>query len=145
MVSTDKNGKVKTNETVKQNVSVPTVMEFANDSTKRDFLLAYRRIGLITSADIGLTDERDKFRIFVFEHLNSSFRKTYIIAKKFQKNNQYKYLWTRDGKIFLRRTDDSAIIRVMSYTDLSKINNSVKSNMKARKDGRSVSGGVSRD
>lgn len=126
---------------------VPIIVDFGNVTIRRDFLLAFRRQKLLNTADIGLNSDLDKSKIFAFEHLTAVMRKVYLNAKKFQIVNQYKYIWTRDGKIFLRRTDDSVIIRVMPHTDLAMIGNNINSegsNRMERKDRKVGPDGVSR-
>lgn len=126
----------------------PIVIGFNNDTLQRNFISAFRRKGEVFTNDIGLTGEggdQVKCRVFIFEHLTNSLRKTYVNAKNFQKSNNYKYLWTRDGKIFLRRSDNSKIIRVMPHTDLTKIEdagNEIKG-VKSSKDRRGGRDGVS--
>lgn len=123
--------------------AIPIIVRFVNETHRRDFLQAFRRKGPFHTSDIALHNEMDKSKIFIFEYLTAAVRKVYLNAKKFQKANQYKFLWTRDGKIFLRRTDDSLIIRVMPHTDLTKIgsNNGSSSSRNGRSGG--AGGGAS--
>lgn len=51
-------------------------------------------------------------------------RKLYIQSKLFQKANKYKYLWTKNGRIFLRKGDDTKVIRVFPNIDFTKIEES---------------------
>lgn len=81
----------------------PVIVSFADDSINRKFIDAYRRKGVIYTNDVGISTghEQNKLRIFIFEHLSLELRRIYFNAKSFQKTNNYKYLWTRDGKIFM--------------------------------------------
>lgn len=101
--------------------SPPILVGFHNETFQRSFLAAFRRKGEIGTDSIGLCSEIARSKIFIFEHLSIELRKTYINAKLFQRNNNYKFLWTRDGKIFLRKSEDSKVIRVLPHTDLSRI------------------------
>lgn len=110
--------------------TIPIVVGFTQPTLIRDYILAFRRQGSLWTDKIGITSGSDKSKVFIFEHLTSNLRKVYLNAKKFQKANGYKYLWSKEGKIFLRRSDDSKIIRVLPHTDLMNIENNREGNPK---------------
>lgn len=59
--------------------------------------------------------------VFVNERLTIE-RKRLIYQARLRKNaNEYKYLWTKSGVIYVKKTDTSPLIRIMSETDLAKI------------------------
>lgn len=101
----------------------PLLATFVSEDVKNQFLSCYRKKRLIFTDDIGIAscNQDIKQRIFIFEHLIPSLKKIYIKAKSFQKANKYKYLWTKNGNIFLRKGDKTKIIRVFEHTDLSKL------------------------
>lgn len=144
--ASDETTSIATSSSTNETSTIPVVVGFRPATLIREFIVAARRKGSLTTSTLGLTSEQDKSSIYVFEHLTASLRKVYLNAKKFQKSNGYKYLWTRDGKIFLRRSDASAIIRVMPHTDLSKIEASIDKNGKnnARSERSGGRQGVSR-
>lgn len=114
----------------------PIIATFNNKDEKNIFLTAFRKFKFMYTEHLGFVNQNRevKDRIFIFELLSPILKRTYVQAKLFQKANNYKYLWTKDGKIFLRKSDNSRIIRVFTNTDLSKIN-SVQSNTTVGNDG----------
>lgn len=108
----------------------PILVTFTNEQIKNQFLGFFRKKRFLFIDDIGFVSptEEEKNRIFIFEHLIPSLKKLYTKTKSFQKANKFKYLWTKNGNIFLRKGDDTKIIRVFEHTDLSKL--AKKSNAK---------------
>lgn len=56
--------------------------------------------------------------IFVSESLTMPAKKLFFQAREFSKLNHFKYCWTSRGKIYLRRTDGTAPIRINQESDL---------------------------
>ena len=56
--------------------------------------------------------------IFANEHLCPENKTLFFHARKFKTENNFKFCWSRDGKIFLRKDESSAIIRIKSLEDL---------------------------
>ena len=63
---------------------------------------------------------RDK-TIYVNEHLTSHNKNLFSLAKDKKKALHYKHLWTRNGKIFMRKTDESEVIRIDSEEKISSL------------------------
>ena len=64
-----------------------------------------------------MRNKKFKFRnkdIYFNEHLTSKNKNLFNLAKQKQNANNYKFLWTRNGKIFLRKTENSAVIKIDS-------------------------------
>ena len=58
-----------------------------------------------------------KFRnnnIFINDHLTAYGKKLFGTAKKIKKDKHYKFLWTRNGKIFIKKNEDSSTIYIDS-------------------------------
>ena len=58
-----------------------------------------------------------KFRtktIYINEHLTTNSKTLFSLAKQKTKALNYKHLWTRNGKIFVRKTDVSDVIKIDS-------------------------------
>lgn len=62
--------------------------------------------------------------IFISENLTSKMRKIFYLAREYAKCNNYKYCWTSHGKVYLRRNDGAAHVRIVSEQDLSKLSES---------------------
>lgn len=93
------------------------VVQFHNRS-KRNALLEKARKKRVTTADIG---HQDRQPIYINEHLCPTLKvllgKT--VAKKNEKN--WRFCWTKEGKIFARKNESSRVLRVTKLSDLDKI------------------------
>lgn len=91
-----------------------------NSRLLRDAILSAirNRKGLSTS-DLGIAGDQRK--IFVNEHLTPSNKLLHRSTRQKAAAAQYQFVWIRDGKIFVRKNDTSATIRIMTSADLRKI------------------------
>ena len=65
-----------------------------------------------------------KFRsksIFINEHLTAFNKNLFRLAKVKKDELQYKFLWTRGGKIFLRKDEHSVVTQICSEAQISLI------------------------
>lgn len=101
----------------------PILVTFDNENNKNRFITAYRRKRILFAEDIGLhvPPREVKHKIFIFEYLNPNLRSIYNKTKSFQYANKFKYVWTKNGKIFLRRGDSTKIFQISSNADLAKV------------------------
>lgn len=60
--------------------------------------------------------------IYINEMLCSANKKLLFDTKIFAKNNNFKYVWVRDGMIFIRKSDNQKYFVIKDFTDLNKIN-----------------------
>lgn len=63
----------------------------------------------------------DPTPVYVNEFLTSYYRRLFYEAKKLKMDKKYAYLWVEDGKILLKKTQDSRVVRLTSMEDLGKI------------------------
>ncbi|KAI5751508.1 hypothetical protein M8J77_008125 [Diaphorina citri] len=63
----------------------------------------------------------DESSVFVNEYLSPYYRKLFYEAKKIKTEKNYAYLWVRDGKILLKKTQESNVMRLTCMDDLAKI------------------------
>lgn len=87
--------------------------------TKRDLTLRKARKARLNNKDIGLhtTDP-----IYINKHLCPAQKKLLGMTTKRRHERSWKSVWTQNGKIFARKTDDSASIHISCEHDLLKIN-----------------------
>lgn len=57
--------------------------------------------------------------IYANEHLTPELKEIFFHARKFKLENNFKFCWTKDGKIFLRKNESSGILRIKSLDDLN--------------------------
>lgn len=102
------------------------VTEFTTVSQKNDFLAAVRKYNdsrqkdeKLNSSVIGISGK--KCPIYVSEYIAGSGRKLFFQCREFAKTNNFKYCWTVNNKIFIRKNDDSKPIRIDSEAVLNAI------------------------
>ncbi|XP_048487149.1 uncharacterized protein LOC125490837 [Plutella xylostella] len=112
-------------QTILQNIAVKvgyTLRETDVDyihRRKSDMLAAVRVRRGLTTADAGIDGAAKP--IFVNEHLAPHNKVLHGRARRLGKELGYKYIYTRDCKIFLRKTDISKPFPILSEEDLVKI------------------------
>lgn len=85
---------------------------------KRDRLMAAFKGEKLTLRDLGFkTDDR----IFVNEVLSGEQYQLLYKARNFKKANNYQYLWTRNQRIYLRKSSDSDVIEIKSEGSLNSL------------------------
>lgn len=96
----------------------PIVIQFQS-KTARDICLQAAKKKKLQASDI-----KPDFKatpVYFNEHLCRAIKSVYFEARKFKKNNNYKFCWVRDSKIYLRKNDDSNAIKVRSVSDLPNV------------------------
>ncbi|XP_046671348.1 uncharacterized protein LOC124361342 [Homalodisca vitripennis] len=82
----------------------------------KEALLKKRRVKrTLSTRHIGRSDDRP---IYVNESLSPARRRLYAMARRVQKEKDFKFLWVRNGKIFLRKEENSPIKVITSQDDL---------------------------
>lgn len=62
-----------------------------------------------------------KTAVFVSEHLNPETKALHAAARLKAKELNYRYVWVRDGKVFLRKNDSSTFVLVKDHRVLSDL------------------------
>ncbi|XP_063634819.1 uncharacterized protein LOC134805444 [Cydia splendana] len=60
--------------------------------------------------------------VFVVEHLSPANKKLHAAARHAAKDKGFKYVWVRNGRIFIRKTDESEVIYIKNIEILNKLN-----------------------
>lgn len=91
-------------------------------STKDAIVAAARKLRGINLHDLGLqTTTSPKSKIYINEHL-TKYNKNLLKQCKLKANeHNYKYIWTKNCRIYLRKVDSSQHILVLSEEDLKNI------------------------
>ncbi|CAH2097389.1 unnamed protein product [Euphydryas editha] len=112
------------------NLEVQCVPENKNEnlaSTRlRDQLLAavvnYNRINpqeKLNSSHLGYAGLKSP--VYVVEHLSPNNKALHAAARIKAKEMNYKYVWVRNGKIFVRKNEGAELIQIRNKNSLSKI------------------------
>lgn len=86
---------------------------------KDQIIAAARKHRAMTAKDLGIGSESSK--IFVNEHLTKESKMLLNSCKQKAKEVNYKYIWTKNCRIYVRRNDTSPAIPINSSSDLLKI------------------------
>lgn len=97
------------------------IIKFVRRTIKDEFMHCKKVIRNLSTSHLDPTISgtlRTHNPIYINEALSSYNRQLLYRVRLFKKEKQFKHLWTKDGKIFLRKTDTSKIFRIKSESDL---------------------------
>lgn len=96
----------------------PNVVVQFTSRTKRNVVLEKARKKRVDTSQLGASDVSP---IYVNEHLCPAVKKLLgqVVAKKHEKG--WKYAWTKEGKIYARKSDTTRSLRVTCARDLEKM------------------------
>ncbi|KAL0880580.1 hypothetical protein ABMA27_001811 [Loxostege sticticalis] len=97
----------------------PIVVRLRRRNVKDSLLAAARKYRGLTARDLGIGGEAHK--IFINEHLTKDNKMLLSSCKQKSKEIGYKYVWTKNCRIFVRKSDTSPPIPIVSMADLVKI------------------------
>lgn len=95
------------------------VVHLKQRAAKDRVLAAARKHRGLTTTDVGVGRESSK--IFVNEHLTKENKMLLSSCKQKAKEINYKYIWTKNCRIYVRRNDSSPPLHIASPADLVKI------------------------
>lgn len=98
----------------------PFVVKLASKEAKRKFLQARRAKKDIRPSDIAHNQANNK-PIFVTERLTSKNQKLLFEARSLRGRDQYKFVWSNNGKILARRKKNSTVIRIKDSSDVDRL------------------------
>lgn len=94
------------------------IVKFVRRLDKEEFIRKRRVKRTLSTRHINRPDDRP---IYVNESLSPSRRRLLAMAKTVQRENNYKFLWVRNGRIFLRKIEDAEVKVVLSQEDLDEL------------------------
>ncbi|KOB73242.1 Zinc finger DNA binding protein [Operophtera brumata] len=95
------------------------VLRLARRITRDQLIGAARVRRSITSSDLELQGAPG--RVYINERLTRTNRQLFGRAREAARRSHYKYVWTREGKIFARKEDGRSAERIRTEKDLAKI------------------------
>lgn len=96
----------------------PIIIEFQSQQYRNSVLKAFKTYNLnnknnkINTTDIGINGE--KIPIFANESLTPMAKKLFYLARNLKKNKNYKYCWTSQGKVYIKKEEGSAAVLIKS-------------------------------
>lgn len=97
----------------------PIVARLRQRLVKDDIIAAARKYRNLTAKDMGIGGETCK--IFVNEHLTKDSKLLLSSSKLRAKEANYRYVWTKNCRIFVRKDEASPPIPINSMSDLQKV------------------------
>lgn len=86
---------------------------------KRNAVLCAAMKKRLTTGMIGIPGQTSP--IFVNEHLTLSNRLLLSETIKAKKGKSWKFVWTKNGKVYARKTKNSRVVNIQSMSDIEKI------------------------
>lgn len=86
---------------------------------------ARRKLKSLTTKDLGLGILRDK-QIFIQESLTPRRKELFKRNLEARKDKNFKFIWTSNGNIYLKKDESSLAIPVSSQKDLDKLRQGTK-------------------
>jgi hypothetical protein len=100
----------------------PIIVKFTNRQVRNKFIIEARKAKLqcnqLESTKNLLFSAGSQSKIFVSDHLTPANAKIFYEARKIVKEKKAKSTWTRDGKIFIKKTDQSEAVEIGLMSDL---------------------------
>ncbi|KAF9415636.1 hypothetical protein HW555_006781 [Spodoptera exigua] len=104
----------------------PIIAELSSVQIKNQLLSSVRNFnksnpneGRLNTTCIGLSDDRRP--VYVAEYLPVSSRKLFYLAREFSKQKGYKYCWTSNGNIFIRKEPGAKQVLIRSEKTLKDL------------------------
>lgn len=107
-------------------VSDTILVRFRNNEAKGKLIKAKQALGIVFAEQVkGLVARaRDPQRprvIFFRDHLTNETMKLYELARASKERANYKFLWTKNGQIYMRKAEGNPVVRVNTAVDLEKL------------------------
>ena len=87
-------------------------------SVKERYFKGRKQLKDRTTCDLGISPER---RIFINESLTERNKGLFNESVKTKKDLNISYIWTSNGRIYLRKSQDSSVIPINNTDDLKKL------------------------
>lgn len=98
----------------------PIIVRFTNRRARNAVYDGRKKLKGTTSKDLGLS-QRSNNRIFINENLVNSTKELLGMVNVARKEAGYRFLWTHNGRIYVKKNEKEAPITVHSKEDLAKL------------------------
>lgn len=94
----------------------PIIVKFTRRDVRDKLYKSKRNLNLKTAVDLGYQEES---RLFINESLTQKSRELLREVKRYKRNHNYKFVWTKHGKVLLRK-DERPPSRVFAFTTMKE-------------------------
>ena len=99
----------------------PIISKFVNRKTATAFLKAKKRVKKpINGESLGLKTH-SQCKVYINESLTKQNKELLYLVRGRKKEKNWKYVWSRNGTIYARKSDESDFIRINNEKDIEKI------------------------
>lgn len=105
--------------TYSRNRTQPIIVKFSSKQDRDAWLHAFKEVRPLTADKINKHFSKDK--VYVNEHLSPETKQLLGKAKETARAKGFKYVWSRDGRIFVRRDNGEKCVRIDGFADLEKL------------------------
>ena len=98
------------------------IVKFTRRSVKERLYGARKNLRNKTSSDLEYLEEN---KIYLADSLTEKNRELFKESLAAKKNLESKFIWTNNGRIYLRENNDSPILHIKSKDDLEKLRGSI--------------------
>jgi hypothetical protein len=102
----------------RENIPPPIIVKLVRHIDKEGLLKKRRIKRDFSTRHLGLTSDSP---IYINESLSLERRKVLAAARRIKNEKQFKYLWIRNGKILVRKSEGQSVIVLEHLTDLHKL------------------------
>ena len=102
----------------------PIVCKFVRRLAREQVMAVRRNMRSVDPRQVNLPPETSLNQAGVYDHLTPRRQKLFADAKSFKVNNNFKFCWTKNAMIYLRKSEDSPPIKVNDQRDLELLTNS---------------------
>lgn len=99
----------------------PVICKFTRRSMKDQVLNVRKDACKVSATSIGLPAECSMQDVKLFDHLTPQLQQLLVDAKKFQTRNGFRFCWSKNFIVYLRKTEDSRPVLIKSHNDLERL------------------------
>lgn len=103
---------------ISKKLNAPILIKLKNEDTRRRILEQRKAHGTLKMQDCGFQQENI---VYFNEDLPRYKQELYAKARDFRREHRYAYVWVKDGKIFIRKTESARPLHIKSEKDLEHL------------------------
>lgn len=96
----------------------PIIVKMKSNIVKRNWINAAKKVEILNNQ---ITNSQSAQKVYLNEHLSQTNRALFFQVRKTKKLLNYKFAWTNNGSIYIRKNTETKIIRIRNEEDLKKI------------------------
>jgi len=102
------------------------LVEFRSHESKKMLMTSKKHYKQLFAKNLGLKTENNN-EIYIRNHLTNFQTHLYFQTKHFKNTHNFRFLWTKDGRILLRENEGSKVFEITCEQDLKNISNTFRS------------------